>query len=278
MTIEICRHCSYRIPQDASICPGCGRRHGMRAPLLEDHPERRSPLLRDARWARRFLAVTGWIGLGLGLAAAARALAAADRMNDRFADDAVLRVDHAARVLALAALLALLASVVALVVWVRRTVRNAAALGRPAHGTSPWALPGWLLPGRAARDARAEVDGVWRDRSPLVGSLPQRGSSRRLVSRVVLRWWSLWLWVPAVVGLAVLVAHADVGALGDERGFVAVAAGALLVATARAYYDVVGIITVAHAHEGEHVLAHRARAAAPWGDARDWDDAEPVAR
>jgi hypothetical protein len=68
----------------------------------------------------------------------------------------------------------------------------------------------------------------------------------------------------------------------------AVAAGALLVASARALYDVIGIITVAHAHRHDDLA--RARAALPWDDRDDgWlpdpdgdderDDAlEPLAR
>lgn len=266
MSSDVCSHCSYRIPETASICPGCGRRHGITAPRLEEHPQRRSPLLRDARWARRFLVVAGWNGLALALVAVARGVADVDRVAKELelADDAVLQLDHIARLCALAALIALGLAAVATVVWVLRTMRNTRALGLLPGPTSPWSLPGWLLPGRAARRSKASVDQVWRDRSPLVGSLPSRGSSRRLVSRVVLRWWSLWLWLPATVVLAILVAHADAGALGDERGAAAVAAGALLVATARAFYDVIGIITVAHAHRGEDVA--RARADLPWVD------------
>ncbi len=84
---------------------------------------------------------------------------------------------------------------------------------------------------------------------------------------------------PAAGILAVVATHADDGALAEERGVAAIAAGALLVAFARALYDVVGIITVAHAHAGERVL--EARADLPW-DA-PWDDArgpglEPLAR
>jgi hypothetical protein len=279
VSTDICSHCSYRIPGQASICPGCGRRHGVPAPRIEEHPLRRSPLLRDAQWTRRFVAVAGWLGLGLALTAIARAVAGIDRVAEELAGDAQLRLDHAGRLLALAALLALTLAATAAAVWVARTMRNTRALGLPPALTSPWSLPGWLLPGRSARRAKADVDQVWRDRSPLVGALHHRGSSRRIVSRVVLRWWSLWLWLPATVTLIALVAHADDGALHDERGLAAVAAGALLVATARAYYDVVGIITVAHAHQGEEVA--RDRAELPWVDAPlDTDEplSEPLAR
>jgi hypothetical protein len=70
----------------------------------------------------------------------------------------------------------------------------------------------------------------------------------------------------------VLVAHADAGALERDRALVAVASGALLVAGARALYDVVGIITVAHAHKGEEVL--QARADLPWEAPWPDDDLE----
>lgn len=265
MSSDICSHCSYRIPHEASICSGCGRRHGVPAPRIEEHPLRRSPLLRDALWIRRFVAVAGWLGLGLALTAVARAVAGVDRVAEELADDAVLRLDHLGRLLALAALLALALAAAAVVLWVRRTMRNTRALGLPSTRTSPWSLPGWLLPGQSARSAKARVDQVWRDRSPMVGALHHRGSSRRIVSRVVFRWWSLWLWVPATMTLIALVAHGDDGAIRDERGLAAVAAGALLVATARAFYDAVGIITVAHAHRGEEVA--QARADLPWIDA-----------
>ena len=262
LTPDICHHCHYTIPDQASICPGCGRRHTSVAPRLEDHPQRRSPLLRDARWVRRFGTATGWFGLGLALAGGARLIAEIDDVAAELDDDALLRIDHAGRLLAVAALICLAGAAIASAAFVRRTRRNTVALGLPVGLSSPWSLPCWLLPGAEARRGKQQVDQVWRSSSPLVGALPRRGSSRRLVSRVVLRWWSLWLWAPAAVALGVLVAHADDGALADERGFVAVATGALLVAGARALYDVVGIITVAHAHKTEELL--RDRAQIPW--------------
>lgn len=254
LTTDTCHHCSYRIPEVASICPGCGRRHSGLAPSLEDHPQPRSPLLRDARWVRRCITAAGWIGLGLALAAGARLVVENDAVSEHVADDALLRIDHAGRLLALAGLLCLGAAAVATAAFTRRTVRNARVLGLRGGAARSWSLPGWLLPGRAARTAKAEVDQVWRSTSPLVGALPRRGSTRRIVSRVVLRWWSLWLWAPAAAALGSLVAHADDGALAAERGYLAVATGAVLVAFARALFDVVGIITVAHAHRGAQVL------------------------
>lgn len=278
MSTDICEHCGYRIPGQASICSGCGRRRGMRAPRIEELPLHRSPLLRDARWARRFLVVSGWLGVGLGLAAAARAIVGIDRVAEDLAVDAQLQIDHFGRLVALSTLLALGCTALALLAWGRCTYRNTRALRLHAGATSPWSLPGWLLPGRAARAAKTSVDQVWREHSPLVGALPRRGSSRRLVSRVVLRWWSLWLWVPATGVLVAVVAHADDGALRDERGLVAVAAGALLVATARAFYDVVGIITMAHAHQTGNTVHARHRSEEPWDNGPDWDDADDEAQ
>ena len=81
----------------------------------------------------------------------------------------------------------------------------------------------------------------------------------------MLRWWSLWLWVPAV-GVLVAIVVDGLGdgsaSLGDVLPLLGVAAGALVVATVRALYDVVGIITVAHAHRAETVI--RRRAELPW--------------
>lgn len=257
ITTEVCRHCGYKVPSDSTLCGGCGRRHAVPAPLLEAHPLRRSPMLREARWARRFLAASGWLGLGLVLVALARELTLVDDVAAELDGDVTERLDHLGRQVGFAALLALGLAVVAIAVWTRRTHRNAVALGVADDLRSPWSLPGWLLPGRAARSAKARVDLVWRESSPDLGALPRRGSSRRLVSRVVLRWWSLWLWLPATVALVELVLHEDEGALSEARALIAVAAGALLVATARAFYDVVGIITVAHAHQAEHVAKER---------------------
>jgi hypothetical protein len=255
---DTCHHCGYAVPHEAPICPGCGRRHGRAAPRLEDGAHPTSALLRIAVWARRLLVVSGWLGLGLVLVAGARPLAAWDRLADDLADDTVTRLDHAGRLVALGALLCLGLAALATVAWTRRTQRHARAIGVRDDRASPWSLPGWLLPGQAARQAKASVDEVWRDNSPLVGALAHRGWSRRLVSRVVLHWWALWLWLPAAGALLAIVAHPDDGALAGQRAGVGVAAGALLVATARALYDVVGIITVAHGHRE---AANRAAAA-----------------
>jgi hypothetical protein len=246
---DTCDHCGYAVPFEAPICPGCGRRHARRAPRLEDDGHPSSLLLRTAVWARRLLVATGWLGLGLGLVGVARPVAAWDRVADDVADDTLLQIDHLGRLLALAALLCLGLAALATVAWTARTRSHARTLGVRDDRTSPWILPGWLRPGAAARRAKASVDQVWRDNSPLVGALAHRGWSRRLVSRVVLRWWALWLWLPAAAALAVVVVHEDRGALASDRAALAVAAGALLVAAVRALYDVVGIVTVAHAHQ-----------------------------
>jgi hypothetical protein len=245
---DTCHHCGYAIPHDASICPGCNRRHGRPAPRLEDRAHGRSVLVREAIWARRLLVATGWLGLGLGLVAVARPVAAWDRMAEHLRDDAALQLDHLGRLAACSALLCLVLAAATALAWSARSRRHAEALGLAHDPASPWSLPGWLLPGQEARQARIDIDQIWRDTSPLVASLPHRGWSRRLVSRVALRWWSLWTWLPAVVLLGDLVFHADDGALGGARSPAAVAAAALLVATSRAYYDVIGIVTVAHAH------------------------------
>jgi hypothetical protein len=101
---------------------------------------------------------------------------------------------------------------------------------------------------------------------------------------VVLRWWALWLWAPAAVVLVATVidARADgTPALGGDLPLLGVAAAALVVATVRALYDVVGIITVAQAHRAETIL--RRRADLPWPDpgqavdaAEHAEHAEPV--
>jgi hypothetical protein len=246
---DTCHHCGYAIPVHASICPGCGRHHARVAARADRRPRASSPLLRTATWARRLLVATGWFGLALGVVGVARPIAAWDRVADDLADDAALQLDHAGRLAALSALLCLGLAAAAAVAWTLRTQRHGRAIGVRRDPASPWSLPGWLLPGQEARLAKAGVDLVWRESSPLVGALPHRGDTRRLVSRVVLRWWSLWLWLPAAAALVALVAHADDGALGGDRAAVAVATGALLVATARAFYDVIGIITVAHGHQ-----------------------------
>jgi hypothetical protein len=270
--VDTCRHCGYRIPHDAAICPGCGRRHPLTAPSVESHPQRRSPLLRDARWARRAGAACGWLAALAGLTALGRAVVALDSASPDITDDTLLRFDHAGRVLVAATLLCGALATLAIAAWTRRAARSARVLGVASDLRSAWMLPGWLLPGRAARRAKAHVDGVWRESSPLVGALVRRGSSRRLVSRVVLRWWALWTWLPGAVAFAVLLAHGDDGAFTDARALTAVAAAALVVASARACYDVIGVITIAHVHA--HDELRREAAAIPWDDA----DLEPLAR
>ena len=81
-TTEICRHCRFRIPDDATICPGCGRRHEPRALAARLHG--RSPLLHGARWTRRLLVLTGWLAVAFGTLALARYVAGLGRVAPSF--------------------------------------------------------------------------------------------------------------------------------------------------------------------------------------------------
>ena len=62
----------------------------------------------------------------------------------------------------------------------------------------------------------------------------------------------------------------DDAAIGPELALAGVAASAALVATLRALYDVVGIITAAQAHRAESIL--RGSAAVRWVEASMLDD------
>ena len=271
MTTEQCRHCHFGIPSDATICPGCGRRHEPLAPGTS--VPRHSLLLHLAKWTRRLLVVTGWIAVGFGIVALTRFVAGLDRVTPKLARATPGRLTDLTQQLALATLIAMALTAACTAVWARRVHRNLRALELDPHAWSPWSLTGWIVPGRRALRRKMGVDAEWRDRSPLVAALPAGGWSRRPVSQVVLRWWALWLWVPAMIVLLAIVvdAHDDgTPALSGALPLVGVAAAALLVATARALYDVVGIITVAHAHRAEGILRHRAEL--PW-----LEPSEPVA-
>jgi hypothetical protein len=268
---DICRHCRYRVPTDATICPGCSRRH-------EPHPvaaalssqtalplARRSPLLHRARWSRRLLVLAGWASVAFGTSALARYTVGLDRVRVRLHDDVPGRLSDVTQRLGVATLVLLALATAATVVWARAAHRNLRPLGLPSDRWSAWSLPGWLLPGHTARQAKASVDAQWRGDSPTLAHLPGTGWSRQPVSRVVLHWWTLWLWVPAVgVVIAVVVDTGVDGApgLGGLLPLAGVAAAALLVAAVRALYDVVAILTVAQAHRAQ--VVGRERADLPW--------------
>jgi hypothetical protein len=297
--IETCDHwIGYRIPTDAAICPGCGRRHPVRvqpaaSPLVVDrtHPapaappaavpsgerrrRRHGPLLRTARGSRWLLALTAWLATAFGLAAGARYVIGLDDVADDVSEDVPGRVADAALGLGLATAAAFALAAAAIVTWSRRAHHNLEALEVRSSWASGWALGGWLVPGRRARAEKIAVDALWRDTSPVVASLPHRGSSRRPVSRVVLHWWSLWLAVPAA-GLLAAALAGGAEDLQDERAVLGLAGAALTVGAARALYDVVGLVTIAQAHLAESVLRDRA-AARVWTDDDDgWADADPA--
>jgi hypothetical protein len=258
VTTEICHHCQFGIPSDATICPGCGRRHQPHIELA-DIPHH-SHLLRTAKWSRRLLVVAGWASLLFGVAALARYVAGLDRVAAKISHDVPPRLTTLTRDFAWAALVGLALVGAAMWTWARRAHRNLRPLGLDTSWWSPWSLPGWLVPGREARQRKAGVDARWRGDSPLLAALPAGGGTRRPVSRVVLRWWSLWMWAPAAITLVVIVVDAQGNGSTALRGLlplVGVAAAAMLVASLRALYDVVGIITTVQAHRAEE-LRHRA--------------------
>jgi hypothetical protein len=79
------------------------------------------------------------------------------------------------------------------------------------------------------------------------------------VSQVVLRWWALWLALPAVAALLVVIVGESVETASDGQALMltGVAAAALLVVAIRSTYDVLGIVTVAQAHRAEALLRER---------------------
>lgn len=179
-----------------------------------------------------------------------------DKVTAGLAEGTPERVSDAMTGVAAANLAGVALVLVTTVLWARRSGRNARALGLPAGAGSAWSLAGWFVPGRAARDRRRLVDAEWRETSPVVATLHRAGDSRGPLSRVVVRWWALWLWVPAVGVLAAAAAGTglDEPTGAPELGLAGVAAAAALVAALRSLYDVIGIVTVAHAHRVGHVV------------------------
>ena len=254
MTTEICPHCHFGIPPDATTCPGCGRRH--QPPIDTSELPRHSHLLRVARWTRHLLVLAGWVSLAFGVAALSRYVIGLDRVAARLSDDVPRHVTEATRALGWATVVALALVGAATWTWARRAHRNLRRLHLEAAWWGPWSLPGWLVPGRLARIRKAEVDARWRGQSPVLASLPTGGHSRRPVSRVVLRWWSLWLWAPAAIAVIAVVVDAQgdpVHALSGQAPLFGVAAAALLVASLRALYDVIGILTTVQAHRADEL-------------------------
>jgi hypothetical protein len=258
VTTEICPHCHFGIPSDATTCPGCGRRH--QPPIDTSDLPRHSHLLRVARWSRRLLVVTGWVSVAFGIAALCRYVVGLDRVAARLSDDVPRHLTEATRALGWATAVALASVGAATWTWARRAHRNLAPLHLDTTWWGPWSLPGWLVPGRAAALRKADVDGRWRGESPILASLPAGGHSRRPVSQVVLRWWSLWLWAPAAIAVLVVVVDARGDAtlaLSGLSPLFGVAAAGLLVASLRALYDVVGILTTVQAHRADELLHPR---------------------
>jgi hypothetical protein len=251
VSTERCRNCGYRIPTEATICPGCARAH--RSARRRELPlPRRSRLLRIARWTRRILIATGWLALVAGVASLARFVVGRERVAEELSVRTLDRVGDVAHDLAIAALCAGVLSLAALWTWAARARRNLRALDLERRWGAPWSLSGWLVPGERARRGRLGVDDLWRDRSPILASLPGAGWSRRPVSLVVLHWWTPWAGVPAVAALLAVVVGGP-GELGGSLGLVGVAGAAFAVASVRALYDIVGVVTFAQAHRAERV-------------------------
>lgn len=255
MTTERCRHCGYTIPTDATSCPGCARAHTRPVPpvvarLLQ------TPLLRVARWTRRSFVVAAWLAMAAGVAALIRFGAGRERIADELSDLTIERIDDTAHGLATAALVAAVLALAALTTWAGQARRNLHALHVDPQVGTPWGLSGWLTPGRAARDGRLRVDGLWRDRSPILAPLPGSGWTRRPVSLVVLHWWTPWTGLPAMACLLAVVIGGP-GPIGQELALVGLVGGALAVASLRALYDIVGVVTFAQAHRAEELVRGR---------------------
>ncbi len=275
MSTERCGHCGYRIPSEATICPGCARAH--RSAVAGRRPlARRSPLLRVARWTRRLLVVTAWLAVGTGVAALARFVAGRERVADELSPTTLDRLGDVAHGLAIAALVGGVLAMAALWTWAARARRNLPALDLERRWGAPWSLSGWLVPGRQARRGRLGVDDLWRDRSPILASLPGAGWSRRPVSLVVLHWWTPWAGLPAAASLVAVVIGGP-EELGGQLGLVGLAGAAFAVAAVRALYDVAGVVTFAQAHRAERV--QRNRDLLPWMEGNEEqpvDDGEPA--
>ncbi len=305
-TVEICRHCGYGIPRSAGICPGCGRRHKVKPvarqpvpPIPPPQPEspvpppprstvrhRHSPLLLLAQTTRVLLLLTGWAAVAFGLAVATTYTALLDRVVEELPDDAPRRAVDALDAIAQVTLVIVVLTAAAAVLWGWRVHRNLRPLGLSSSGSSAWSIAGWLVPGRAAVASKRTVDALWHDSSPMLAPLPARGWTRRPVSRVVLQWWVLWLAVPGV-GLLLAVIGAGADDLDGQLALAGLAAAALLIATARALYDVIGIVTLAQAHRAAAVRRERTErtwvAEGPWAEVDlsllgDEDALQPLGR
>jgi hypothetical protein len=250
VSTERCPHCGYRIPTTATSCPGCARAH--RGPTRRGAPRSRSALLRTARWTRRCFVVAGWWAVAAGVTAVAGFVAGRERVADDLDPATVARVGEAAHALVLVALGLAVLSAAALWTWAATARRNLRALAVERRWGTPWAVSGWLAPGADARAGRLAVDGLWRDRSPAVASLPGSGWSRRPISLVVLHWWTPWAGVPAVAAL-VAAAIGGPADIGGDLALLALAGAAGAVASLRALYDIVGVVTFAQAHRAERV-------------------------
>jgi hypothetical protein len=260
-----CRHCGYSQPTDAATCPGCGRRHA----LVRREAPRQLPaiaghlgLMGPARRSRWLLVITGWLAAAFAIAAATRFAFTFDDVAKEFADTTPGKVTDAMEGLGWAVVASLLVTVAVLSAWVHRSVANLPGLHLDEGWTSAWSLGGWAKPGRAAQVARRRVDLQWRDTSSAVAPLPHSTRhhwSRVPVSQVVLRWWALWLVVPAVAALLVVIVGESVETASDGQALMltGVAAAALLVVAIRSAYDVIGIVTVAQAHRAEALLRER---------------------
>jgi hypothetical protein len=258
VTTEICPHCHFGIPSDATTCPGCGRRH--QPPFDTSDLPRHSHLFRVARWSRRLLVLAGWVSVAFGVTSLSRYVVGLDRVASRLSDDIPRRVTDVTRDLGWATVAALAAVGAATWTWARLAHRNLRPLHLDTTWWSPWSLPGWLVPGRAAALRKAHVDACWRGDSPMLAALPTGGHTRRPVSQVVLRWWSLWLWAPAAIAVLVVVVDAQGDpstALTGLSPLFGVAAAGLLVASLRSLYDVVGILTTVQAHRADELLHPR---------------------
>ena len=264
--LDACRHCGYRQPTDAATCPGCGRAH----PVIRREAPRRLPalaahlgLVGPAKRSRWMLVATGWLAAAFALAATARFAMSFEEVAKELADTTPARITDVARTLGWVTVVTALVTIGVLGDWVRRTLHNLTGLHLDDTWRSAWSLGGWAMPGETALRARRQVDLQWRDTSTAVAPLPAtshgRGWTRLPVSQVVVRWWGMWLAVPAGVAILVVLLgdSFETSSIGRELALTALAAAALLVVALRSAYDVIGIVSVAQAHRAEALLRER---------------------
>lgn len=263
---DLCRHCGYSQPTDAATCPGCGRKHPVgrreaprRLTALAGHLGLVPPAKR-ARWA---LVATGWIAACFALAATARLAMTVEDVSKELADATPPRITDLTQNLGWILVIALILCGVSVADWVRRSRSNLVGLHLEATWRSAWSLGGWALPGQRAQSERWQVDFQWRDTSTAVAPLPDksrgRGWTRRPVSQVVMRWWAMWLSIPAVAALLVILLGDDfeTSTIARELELIALATSACLIVALRSAYDVIGIVSVAQAHRAEALLRQR---------------------